>query len=175
MALEIDFARLTLQDALDLAVLIEEEAEERYQDFADQMDATQSLEAARFFRFMSGNEARHGRELRARRQERFGDARIAVHRGMLWDVEAPAYERAQRFMSARQALVVARESEVKAHDYFALALPHVTDPEVRSLFEELRLEEVEHQRLVDAQLAAQPPGDDRDPELNADEPGGMEM
>jgi len=35
--LGIDFASLSLKDALDLAVLVEEEARERYEEFADQM------------------------------------------------------------------------------------------------------------------------------------------
>ena len=56
---DIDFAKLSLQDALDLAVLIEEEARERYEEFAHQMRLHHTHEAARFFRFMAGNEEKH--------------------------------------------------------------------------------------------------------------------
>ena len=49
----IDFSALTLKDALDLAILIEEEARERYEDFADQMEQHHTPEAGRFFRFMA--------------------------------------------------------------------------------------------------------------------------
>lgn len=175
MSREIDFVRLQLRDALDLAILIEEEAEERYLDFADQMDACNSREAAEFFRFMSANEAKHGRELRERREARFGSEPATIDRGLLWDVEAPAYERAHHFMSARQALQIALEAEIKAHDYFAAALPHVADAEVKALFDELREEEVEHQDLVRQHLDRQPPHEDLGHEGRVDEPGGMEM
>ena len=39
----IDFQTLSLMDALDLAILIEDEAQERYEDFAAQMDQHLSL------------------------------------------------------------------------------------------------------------------------------------
>ena len=42
----IDFASLTLQDALDLAILIEEEAKERYEEFAENLSLHHTPEAA---------------------------------------------------------------------------------------------------------------------------------
>lgn len=173
MAKEIDFANLTLIDALDLAILIEEEAEERYLEFADQMEAFFTPAAAQFCRFMAANELKHGQTLQSRRRARFGDAPASVERSMLWDVEAPEYEKARAFMSPRGILEIALASEIKAHDYFAKALPHITDPEVSRLFEELRLEEVEHQKLVKVKLAEQPPDDERDPDEFVDEPYEM--
>jgi rubrerythrin len=161
----IDFATLSLQDALDLAILIEEEARERYEEFADQMDLHHTPEAARFFRFMAGNEEKHRRALAARRHERFGDAPSLVTRSMIFDVEAPDYDEARAFMTARAALAAALRSEEKAHAFFLAALPRLKDPDVRILFEELQNEEVEHQELVRRQLAAAPP----DPELSGDD------
>ena len=162
---DIDFARLTLRDALDLAVLIEEEARERYEEFADQMELHHTPEAARFFRFMARNEEKHRVELAARRAEIFADAPVKVSRAMLFDVEAPDYDEARAFMTARAALNAALRSEVKAHAFFVAALPSIGDPDVRSLFEELREEEVEHQGLVKQELAKLPP----DPEFDADD------
>jgi len=52
------------------------------------------------------------------------------------------------YMSARQAMETALRSEVKAHEFFVNAIPHIQDPEVRKLFQELRDEEVLHQGLV---------------------------
>jgi erythrin-vacuolar iron transport family protein len=173
MAKEIDFAHLTLQDALDLAILIEEEAEERYKEFAEQMEAFFTSEAARFFLFMAGNEAKHGHELSVRRKERFGEAPVTIDRSMLWDVEAPAYDRARAFITPRRVLEIALESEIKAHDYFAAAIPHVKDADVKKLFEELKQEEVEHQELVRKELDKQPPDDPRDPDEFIDEPHEM--
>jgi len=153
----IDFASLTLQDALDLAILIEEEAKERYEEFADNLAVHHTPDAARFFTTMAGNEAKHGADLLMRRQAIFGDAPTRVSRAMLWDVEAPDFDQSRMFMTARQAMEVALACEVKAHDFFDAALAHITNPDVRVLFEELRAEEVEHQELVQAVMARIPP------------------
>jgi rubrerythrin len=91
MSVNIDFASLSIKDALDLAILIEEEAEERYRELADNLELHNTREAASFFRFMVGCEAEHGQELSAKREELFGDEPINVDRSMLWDVEAPEY------------------------------------------------------------------------------------
>ncbi len=166
----IDFSALSLRDALDLAILIEQEAEERYQDLARQMDAHRTPEAAKFFRFMAENEARHGEQLSQRRSDRFGAEPRVVTRAMLWDVEAPDYDKARAFMSARAAMSVALQSEEKAHEFFVRALPQVRDAVVKKLFEELRDEEVEHQQLVKAELAKLPADPAGDPEDFVDEP-----
>jgi rubrerythrin len=170
----IDFAALSLMDALDLAVLIEEEARERYEEFAHQMDVHHTPEAARFFRFMAKNEEKHRAELAARRRELFGGAPRAVRREMLFDVEAPEYDEARASMTARQALGSALRSEKKAHQFFVDALPHLTDPKAKALFEELRDEEIFHEQLVQKELERAP----ADPRFGAeefeDEPTGQD-
>jgi erythrin-vacuolar iron transport family protein len=153
----IDFARLPLKDALDLAVLIEEEAKERYEDFADQMTLHHTPEASRFFRFMAANEEKHRAELAARRLALFGDEPARVTRGMLFEVEAPEFDEVRVFMSPREALQVAFRAEKKAWTFFLEAAPLVQDEGVRELFTELREEEVHHQRLVLAELEKTPP------------------
>jgi len=163
----IDFATLSLKDALDLAVLIEEEAKERYEEFADQMELHRTKEAAHFFRFMAGNEEKHRAELAARRTERFGDEPSAVTRAMIFDVEAPDYDEARAFMTERAALRSALRSEVKAHAFFVAAIPQLKDADVRTLFEELRDEEVEHQRMVKDEIRKAP----KDPSLSGDDFG----
>jgi rubrerythrin len=89
---------------------------------------------------------------------------------VLWDVEAPEYDKARAFMSARQAMEVALECEIKAHDYFDQAIAKITDREVRRLFEELREEELEHQLLVKKEMGKLPPDPGTNPEDYADEP-----
>lgn len=168
----IDFARLTLMDALDLAILIEEEAKERYLEFADQMDLHHTPDAAQFFRVMAGNEEKHRAELAERRGKLFRDAPRSVSRNMLFDVEAPDYDEARAFMTSRQALTAALRSEEKAFEFFSKALPRVTEPEVRELFEELRGEEAEHKALVAAKLHELPPEPDVRDDDFADEPVG---
>jgi len=166
----IDFATLSLQDALDLAILIEDEARERYEEFAAQMDQHRTPDAARFFRFMAVNEAKHGEALAARRRERFGDAPRLVSGSALYDVEAPDYDEARAFMTPRQAMGAALRSEQKARAFFEGALPAVQDADVRALFQELREEEVEHEALVKAELAKLPPGPAFDEEDFVDPP-----
>jgi len=166
----IDFASLSLQDALDLAILIEEEAKERYEEFADNLSVHHTPDAAHFFTTMAGNEAKHGADLLMRRQAIFGDAPTRVSRAVLWDVEAPDFDQSRMFMSARQAMEVALASEVKAHDFFDAALDYISNPDVRVLFEELRAEEVEHQELVKAVMARLPNGDEAAGDFDEDEP-----
>jgi rubrerythrin len=168
----IDFTTLTLKDALDLAVLVEEEACERYGELADQMELHDTEGAARFFRFMIENEEKHRSQLAERRRERFGDEATTVTRAMIFDVEAPGYDEARAFMTVRQALGVALRAEEKAHAFFVAALGAIRDPQVHALFVELCAEEVEHQRLVRAELAKAPPDPAIASEEFADEPVG---
>lgn len=166
----IDFRTLSLQDALDLAILIEEEARDRYEEFTDNLAVHHTPDAAQFFKTMAGNEAKHGEDLTMRRQSLFPDAKSRVTRAMLWDVEAPNYDASRMFMTARQAMEVALACEVKARDFFDAALAHVSDPEVRTLFEELRQEEVEHQKMVQDIMARIPETPAADPDDLGDEP-----
>jgi erythrin-vacuolar iron transport family protein len=170
MSKTIDYAKLTLKDALDLAILIEDEAKERYEEFAAQMETHHTTDAAKFYRFMAQNEAKHGRDLLERRQTLFGAAPSRIDRSMLWEVEAPEYEKAHAFMSPRAALEVALESEAKAWLFFDGVLKHTHEPEVRHLFEELRGEEEEHKALVRAEIAKLPPDSGLADEDFADEP-----
>ena len=167
---KIDFTTLSLRDALDLAILIEEEAKERYEELASQMTLHHTPEAASFFHFMVDNEAKHGEQLAARRDALFADEPRVVTRAMLWDVEAPEYDEVRAYMTRRQALEVALRAEEKAHAFFAAALPHIRDPQAEQLFEELRQEELQHQQLLKAELEKLPPDPDVDPGDFEDEP-----
>ncbi len=173
MSQTVDFASLDLKDALDLAILIEDEARERYGEFADQMEVHHTADAASFYRLMAQYEARHGEEIAVRRKELFGDSPSRMSRSMLWGVEAPDYDQARAFMSPRKALEVALESEIKAHAYFTAAIPSISDPEVKALFIELQGDEVHHRELVQAELDKLPPDPEVDVEDLVDEPVGQ--
>jgi erythrin-vacuolar iron transport family protein len=166
----IDFRKLSLQDALDLAILIEEEAKDRYQEFTRIVGGRYAGDASDMFRMMAEAERKHGADLAARRRDLFGEAPRRVTRDALDDVEAPDRGKPRVFMSAREAMEVALSSEEKAYDFFDGALPSVADPQVRALFEELRGEELRHQALVRERLEQLPPGPDVDEE-DADLPG----
>jgi rubrerythrin len=154
----IDFANLTLRDALDLARLVEEEAKERYGELADQMEIHHNPEVAGFFRFMIGVEGKHEAALAARRKDLFGAEPPTVTRAMLFDVEAPEYDVARATMTVRQALDAALVSERKAYAFFDAALAAVKHPTVLELFTELREDEQLHQELVLNEIAKLPAG-----------------
>ena len=170
MAQTIDFAKLTLKDALDLAILIEEEARARYEEFTKMVGGRYKGDADEIFRNMAVYEAKHRDELKARRQKLFAAAPVTVSIEQLDDVEAPDRGTPRVFMSPRQAMEVALASEEKAFDFFDAALRHVKDAEVRKLFEELRAEEKQHQEYVKKAMATLPPGPDVEEE-EADAPG----
>jgi rubrerythrin len=169
MSTRIDFATLDLMDALDLAVLIEVEAYERYKFFAAQLGHRFPGDAASVFASMAENEVKHGKELAERRKAMFGDAPMRVSRDDLFDVEAPDLSAPRSNMSALQAFEVALASEQKAFDFYDQALPHVANDEIRTLFTELRDEETEHVRMVKEAIANLPPGADVEIEEDEDE------
>jgi rubrerythrin len=156
MSTSLDLTKLSLMDALDLAKLIEREAHQRYLMFASQLGSTGRNDAGYFFASMAENEAKHGRQLEARRKELFGDAPARVSLDDLYDVEAPDMGSPRRGMSVVQAFEVGLAAEQKAHDFFDQALPGISDPEVKALFVELRDEETEHIEMLRAAMAKLP-------------------
>jgi rubrerythrin len=154
----VDFAKLSVMDALDLAILIEEEARDRYEELADQLKLHHTRGAASFFRKMIKVEDHHRQKLADRRKSSFGDRPVRVTREMIFDVEAPEYDEVRAGMSPREALKTALHAEIKAHDFFAAALRVVKDADVKALFEELREEEIQHQQWVRMELAGLPSG-----------------
>ncbi len=166
----IDFLTLSLRDALDLAVLIEEEARDRYEELADQLTAHHTPDAAKFFRKMSRIEELHRKQLYDRRHADFDDEETSVTASMLYDIEAPEYDTVRAFMTVEQALDIALKSEVKAHAFFVEALKRVTDPAVKALFTELCEEEIEHQNLVKAEMAKLPKEKERSEDDFSDDP-----
>ncbi len=166
----IDLTQLSPADALDLAILVEEESRSRYEEFARIVGGRYRGDASDMFRTMAGYEAQHARELAQRRTTLFGNIPRRVTAEMIEDVEAPDRGEPRVFMSARQAMEVALRAEEKAYDFFTAALKQVTHPGVRELFEELRQEEVRHRDLVRAAMEKLPVGPDVEDD-EADEPG----
>ena len=156
MPTTIDFSKLSLRGAFDLAIAIEEEAQLRYQEFAARVS---DPAAAAFFLEMVQNESRHRHQLESRRHVTFRHEPERLSTSLLDDeVEAPDPAEVQAAIPVRQAMEVALRAEVRAHDFYDRALPHLEDPDVRAFFEELREEESEHQRLLRGKLAALDPG-----------------
>ncbi len=157
MSTRLDLSKLTLMDALDLATLIEVEAYKRYAQFAERLGSTGVDDAGAVFESMAVNENKHAEQLTERRLALFGDVPPKVRLDDIFDVEAP-YVGAPRWgMSPLKAYQVALSSEEKAFAYYDQALRHVDQPDVKTLFEELRDEEAEHVRMLKEIIAKLPP------------------
>ena len=152
MALEVDFSRLDAQDALDIAMVIEDEAQLAYEHLAEWVASDGNTEAAEFFKRMAGWEKRHKDQIATRRSELFGDAPPRHDESAPWQAEVPEYEALGREVSLRQAFEVAMGAETRAHDFYAEALDYVHEPQVVELFEWLKKAEVEHQRMLTEEM-----------------------
>jgi rubrerythrin len=169
MSTSLDLSKLSLMDALDLAKLIEMEACHRYQMFASQLGRTGGYDAGSFFASMAENEAKHGQDLEARRKELFGDTPARLTLDDIYDVEAPEMGAPRRGMSVIQAFELGLEAEKKAYDFYDMALPGITNDEVRELFTELRDEETEHVEMLKEAMAKLPESASQELEFDMDE------
>jgi rubrerythrin len=152
MALEVDFSRLNAQDALDIALVIEDEAQLAYEHLADWVAGDGNAEAAGFFRRMAVREKRHKEEIAVRRNELFGDVPPRHDEAAPWQAEVPDYESMGRKVSLEKAFDVAMDAETRAHDFYAEALEYLTEPVVIELFEWLKAAEIEHKRLLGEEM-----------------------
>ena len=170
MSTSLDLSKLSLMGALDLATLIEEEARQRYEMFASQLGrAGGGYDAGSFFASMAENEAKHGNELLAKRIDLFGKTPMKLKLVDLYDVEAPEMGAPRRGMSTVQAFEVGIAAEKKAYDFYDMALPGITDPDVRELFTELRDEETEHVEMLREAMAKLPSSASDEVEFDVDE------
>jgi rubrerythrin len=153
MGLQVDFSRLDARDFLDIAIEVEREAMEHYQQLEAWMRASAEPDVLQFFRAMAGREDRHREQLTAKRHELFGDdpPRHDVA-SVPWEVEAPDLDRVGATLDLRSALEMALGMETRAHDYYAEAKEYAQDDAVSEILESFRLAEAEHQRLVKEQL-----------------------
>ena len=157
MSTKLDYSKLSLMDALDLAALIEIEAYKRYTQFAERLGSRDSGDAGAVLESMAVNESKHGEQLAERRVALFGDKPPTVRLDDIFDVEAPDFGAPSMNMSPLKAYQVALSSEQKAFAFYARALRYVNQPDVKALFEELRDEEAEHVRMLEEIIAKLPP------------------
>jgi len=172
MVAKVDFSKLTLMDALELARLIEVEAFQRYTDFAKRLGSRDPNDAGSAFQSMAVNEKKHGDQLAERRLALFGDIPPTVKLDDIFDVEAPDFGATRWNMSQLQAFQVALSSEKKAFAFYDAVLPSVKQADVKALFEELRNEEAEHVVMIEAIIARLPPSAAIELDDDDDDPGG---
>ena len=146
---------LDARAALDLAIMIEEDAALRY----EALSAVAGLDvggAGAVFRELAANERRHCAELEARRDAlRAGGApRIEVSVLDAPAAEQPEADDGEVPRTARDALVIALAAERRAEAFYRDALPRMADAGARALFHDLAREEAEHVAFLEARLAA---------------------
>jgi rubrerythrin len=154
---KIDFSQLDLKEALDIAILVELEAFERYTLFTEQLGHRYPEDAASVFRMMASNEKKHADELTEQRQSLFGDAPVSINSDSLFDVEAPEIGSPQWNMSPFKAFQLVLSSEKKAYQFYDDAISYVKDAKVQTLFSNLRDEEADHVRMIEEFIAGLPP------------------
>jgi erythrin-vacuolar iron transport family protein len=154
---QINFSQLNLMDALDIAILVEIEAFDRYTLFTSHLGHRYPDDASSIFRRMADSEKKHADELSLRRKKLFGNAPVEVNKDLIFDVEAPEIGSPRWNMSPFKAFQLILSSEEKSYAFFDQALDYIKDPEVHALFSELRDEEAEHARMISDFIEALPP------------------
>ncbi len=148
----IDFANLDLRGAFDFAIMIEEDAQNRYRQLS-RLLGDDPGGAGDIFRMMVVNEGKHRSELEARRAALFRTELRRIEISVADDgVEAPEIDD-ELPRTAREALEVSLAAEERAYQFYRDAIPHIENPAVRSFFQDLMAEEAEHQALLAAKIA----------------------
>lgn len=140
----------TLDSFMAAAIAMEEEAAQRYAEFADAMEMHNNLEVAAMFRKLAVIEGRHAEELLAQRGWSTVPLvpRIAFE-GFEGPETAPSDD-VHYLMTPWHVLEVALANEERAVRFFAQLAASTTDESVRKAALEMKAEEEEHVELVRA-------------------------
>ena len=152
MGIEFDFSKLDAMDVLDLACFIEREAAENYVQLASWAEKN-SPGAAEFFQRMAQLESQHDSQIEQRRRALFGDKPSRYIDTAPWEVEVPDYDQVGASFTLEQAYTLALGAEVRAEAYFRQAVDYISDPQTIGILEGLAEEELEHQRLLNKEMA----------------------
>jgi rubrerythrin len=168
------FSTLNPQEALHVAIFIEERNAGIYHRFAEmftEFHDAESLEIASVFWDMAVEEKRHSGILQGKYQERFGNASCAMTEEDLQEmIEVPRLEEADVFGAdpttqngAREkALQVALAAETGAHDFYTKLVEHTEDGPLRRLYTELSIMEDGHVVYLQRMLTTSSMGSDLD-------------
>lgn len=152
----------TLAEFMAQALAMEQEAVERYTEFADAMEMHNNRDVATMFRQMAGYESKHAEQIMA--QMGWTEAPEPPAGGFGWtDLEAPETvpgDEIHYLMQPWHALQLALAAEQRAERFFGALADAATTDAVRNAALELQAEEHEHVQLVRAWLAKVPEPDD---------------
>ena len=151
-------------DFIAQALAMEQEAAERYDELADQMEVHNNAEVARLFRKMAEVERKHSERVLGKMPGR-APARPPIVSGEMPET-IPTSE-AHYLMAPYHALELALECEQRAENFFQQAEHSTDDAKVRAAAREMVAEEREHVRLIKEWMQRVPkpePGWDYDPD-----------
>jgi len=160
-----EFTSLTPQEALHVAIFIEERNADLYQQFAEmfaEFKDPESLEIAQVFWEMAQEERTHGTFLQERYFERYGtQACVVTEQEIREFIEVPRLENSDIFAVARTrsaiaprrtALKVALEAELSAQNYYRELAGNTHDKQLRAIYVELAGYETNHTALLEKKL-----------------------
>jgi rubrerythrin len=161
-----EFASLSAQEALHVAIFIEERNAEIYHQFAEmfaEFRDPESLEIASVFWDMANEERQHGTLLQKRYFDRYGTRPCAVTEDDIGDlIEVPRLENGEIFTfsklkagrSPRQlALEVAAAAEHSATRFYSKLAETTQDTDLKALYNELLDFESGHTEWLDKKVA----------------------
>ncbi len=155
IAPEIPPCKMSLEELLLHALVMEREAVQRYTQLAEMMKQIGNRKVAKIFAKMSKIEARHEKQI----EDQIGDHALPLltPSEYRWrGTESPENADSGRLfhlMTARQAMSLALECEKRARDFFADVVDDCTDESVREVAAEIAVEEEQHVAWVKEWLA----------------------
>lgn len=159
------FSSLSPQEALRVAVFIEERNADIYQRFAEMFTEFRdpdSLEIANVFWDMSVEEKRHSILLQGKYRERYEDASCSLTEEDVRElIEVPKLESGEVFEAVeavmagprQRAIRVALDAEKSAQNFYAQLVKNTEEGELRHLYSELAAMEDGHVRYLQGMLA----------------------
>ena len=161
-----EFATLSAQEALHVAIFIEERNAEIYHQFAEmfaEFRDPESLDIASAFWDMANEERKHGTMLQKRYFDRYGTRPCAVTEEDISDfIEVPKLENGEIFSISRlkvgrsprqMALEIAAAAEKNAARFYTRLSETATDAELRSLYKEFVEFENNHSDWLEKKVA----------------------
>jgi rubrerythrin len=160
------FTSLSPQEALHVAIFIEERNAQLYRQFAEmftEFSDSESLEIASVFQEMVAEEKDHSSKLQDLYLERFGTSNCALTEEDLVElIEVPRLEPGDLFLAPQEknmsvrnrALQVALNAEQSAQKYYAELMEKTEPGPLRMLYRELAEMEDGHVASIEKRMAA---------------------
>ena len=156
-----DFSSLTAQEALHVAIFIEERNAQIYTQFAElfaEFRDAESMQMAEVFWEMAEEERCHGTMLQERYFERYGPHNCVVTEDDIHDlIEVPKLQNGEIFAIIRsktthsphyKALEIALAAEESAHKFYSRLMPRTEDEALRRIYRELTEFEDDHSTFL---------------------------